>query len=238
MLHYQCSLDMQHGIAHTSHIMRDNTTRTEWHHRALGSTHIIITPLDDIPAGNDNFLTSDDIAVISELGCDKRKREQATWRNALRKLLATFGNDWEHSPIAYLPVGAPYLTECPLHIGVSHTSAHAAIIVSERPCAIDIEQLSRCFSRIASRYLSSDEYKKYGDTLLPETWCAKETLYKVSGRNGLKLTSDLQIIASDNGTLTGAIHQPDGTWNKYLLHTFRHADTVCVWTDSMISKGI
>lgn len=238
MPHPQCSRDMQHGMTPTANILQDTATCTAWYHRVHGSTHIIITPLDDIPDGGDSFLTADDMAVISELGCDKRKREQASWRNALRKLLSTFGSEWAHTPIAYRPAGAPYLTDCPLHIGVSHTSAHAAIIVSERPCAIDIEQADRNFSRIASRYLSADEYKKYGDTLLPEAWCAKETLYKISGRNGLELTSDLQITTSDNDTLTGAIRQPDGTWNKYLLHTFRHDDTVCVWTDTMLSEGI
>ncbi len=140
----------------------------------------------------------------------KRYREGAAWRSFLRSELQKIGLDEDAKcTIEYDCVGAPRLIGSLLHFSVSHTSTHVAIVVSDRQCAVDIEALARNFARVKGRYISSDEAQlESGDTpLLPLIWSAKETLYKISGGEGLDLINDLKIkqISPDSDTLIGTI---------------------------------
>lgn len=76
------------------------------------------------------------------------------------------------------------------------------------PCAVDIEPLARDFGRAAVRFASAEE-RQLSDSplLLPALWCAKETLYKYSGRRNLDLLRDLRIerFDPDEGRMTGRI---------------------------------
>ena len=59
-----------------------------------------------------------------------------------------------------------------------------------------------------SRFASAEE-RQLSDSplLLPALWCAKETLYKYSGRRNLDLLRDLRIerFDPDEGRMTGRI---------------------------------
>ena len=156
-----------------------------------------------------------------------RRSEQTAWRSIVRRFAGDF-------PIAYTPAGAPYLQGGGPQIGVSHTDSEAAVILSEWRCAIDIERQDRNFRRIAARFVSPEEASmSCSDTalFLPILWCAKEALYKFSGRTGLGLIEDLRVLRAepDAGTLMGAIRSTDGTWREYPMHAFTGGDTVCVW---------
>lgn len=109
--------------------------------------------------------------------------------------------------IAYNAVGAPVVCNYPLHIGVSHCPGYVAVCFSDRPCAVDIEPLARDFGRAAVRFASAEE-RQLSDSplLLPALWCAKETLYKYSGRRNLDLLRDLRIerFGPDEGRMTGS----------------------------------
>lgn len=83
-----------------------------------------------------------------------------------------------------------------------------AVIISERRCAIDIEDIGRDFSRAASRFMTPDECALGCDPRLQAAvWCAKETLYKYSGKKGLSLTEDIAVtgVDFDNSTISGRI---------------------------------
>ena len=62
--------------------------------------------------------------------------------------------------------------------------------------------------RAAVRFASAEE-RQLSDSplLLPALWCAKETLYKYSGRRNLDLLRDLRIerFDPDEGRMTGRI---------------------------------
>ena len=64
------------------------------------------------------------------------------------------------------------------------------------------------FGRAAARFASAEE-RQLSDSplLLPALWCAKETLYKYSGRRNLDLLRDLRIerFDPDEGRMTGRI---------------------------------
>ncbi len=117
-----------------------------------------------------------------------RQREYFAWRAIVRRAI---GRD---AAIAYNAVGAPILTNYPFRITVSHCQGRVAVGISDRPCAVDIERIDRHFRRILSRYLSPEEQRLSAHPLFPAiAWCAKETLYKYAGRQGLDLLNDLHI---------------------------------------------
>ncbi len=133
------------------------------------------------------WATDEERAAVRDFG-DARKREYLAWRAIVRR---TIGHD---AMIAYNPVGAPILTNYPFHITVSHCQGRIAMGISDRPCAVDIERIDRNFRRIRSRYLTPEEQRLSAHPLFPAiAWCAKETLYKYAGRQGLDLLDDLHI---------------------------------------------
>ncbi|MCD7970706.1 MAG: 4'-phosphopantetheinyl transferase superfamily protein [Alistipes sp.] len=126
----------------------------------------------------------------------QRRTQHLAARAALRAIAPT-------ASIAYNENGAPELTAADVeysHVGFSHCDGAAAVIVGRRPCAIDIENASRDFSKAMPRFVSQRECRlpAAGHPLFaPAMWCAKETLYKFAGIPGLDLLRDLEVTALD-----------------------------------------
>ncbi|MFR9503387.1 MAG: 4'-phosphopantetheinyl transferase superfamily protein [Rikenellaceae bacterium] len=148
----------------------------------------------------------EDLAAIAQ-SCHKRQREQLTWRRMVRKHLAP-----HIISITYNEAGAPQIGS-ELHLGVSHSASLAAIIISHRPCSIDIEALDRDFSKVAPRYITPSEALLREDSdkehLQPLLWSAKETLYKYANCKELSLLDDIRIHEIGNNTFTGSIKPHD-----------------------------
>ena len=71
---------------------------------------------------------------------------------------------------------------------------------SENRCAVDIETLSRRFDRIASKYMTDAEGLLDGaeHPLFPAAaWCAKEAVYKYSGKSRAEFLRDIAITGCD-----------------------------------------
>ena len=132
-----------------------------------------------------------DLRLAAALKPASRREEFLMWRSIVYRRLPD-------AEIAYNAVGAPVVCNYPLHIGVSHCPGYVAVCFSDRPCAVDIEPLARDFGRAAVRFASAEE-RQLSDSplLLPALWCAKETLYKYSGRRNLDLLRDLRIERFD-----------------------------------------
>lgn len=148
------------------------------------------------------WTTADERAAAASFASERRRAEFLTWRTVVRREL---GRDVR---IEYNDLGAPRLTDCDVHISVSHCAGRVAVCFSNGPCAVDIEPESRNFSRAARRYMTPAERSLSDDPLLPGiVWCAKEALYKYSGRGELDFLTDLRIERADPaaGTLTGRI---------------------------------
>ncbi len=132
--------------------------------------------------------TTDDERATARNFAATRQLEFLAWRAIVRRAI---GRD---AIIAYNSVGAPILTNYPFRITVSHCQGRIAVGISDRPCAVDIERIDRNFRRILSRYLTPEEQRLSAHPLFPAiAWCAKETLYKYTGRTGLDLLDDLHI---------------------------------------------
>ncbi len=162
------------------------------------------------PYGGQHHLTQSDISHIESLRSAKRQAEVASWRSLLR---STFSIT---SDILYHPSGAPYIFGYEGFISVSHSSEYVAVMISEVPCAVDIESISRNFERVSSRYVSTFESELIADgakekpLLLPILWSAKEVLYKLSPLDGLDLLDDLHILSIENCLIHGSVKGVDG----------------------------
>ena len=75
----------------------------------------------------------------------RRRAEYLTWRAVVYRELGAV-------PIGYDAAGGPVLIGDPRHIGVSHGGGHAAVVISDHPCAVDIEPETRRFTRAAAHF--------------------------------------------------------------------------------------
>lgn len=76
-------------------------------------------------------------------------------------------------------------------------SGRVAVVLSNAPCAVDIECVARDFQRAVPRYLSPAEQQLSAHPHFPAiAWCAKETLFKYAASTtgqSLDLLRDLHI---------------------------------------------
>jgi phosphopantetheinyl transferase len=73
-----------------------------------------------------------------------------------------------------------------------------ALLISDSPCAVDIEDAARNFRNVASKYLSAAEQllaERYD--LFAEIWCAKEALYKYHRKGGVDYVEQISILDYD-----------------------------------------
>ena len=138
----------------------------------------------------------EDVVAVEGLSNERRRCEVLAWRAMVRREL---GKD---VAISYDDYGAPNVSLLDTYISVSHSRGVVALLISDAPCAVDIEHIARNFRGVASKYLSIEELalaERYD--LYAEMWSAKETLYKYYRKGSLDLAQDISIVeysATDN----------------------------------------
>lgn len=123
---------------------------------------------------------------------DTRRAEWLFWRMLLNRALPG-------AVARYNDVGAPEVEGA--FISVAHCPGYAALLVSDRRCAVDIERRGREVPR-PRRFFTPSELSLGLDPLV--LWCAKEALYKYAGVSGLDLYEDLHVLSFSAGRLTGS----------------------------------
>ena len=155
-----------------------------------------------------------DIAAIEGFAVASRQAERLAWRIMLRSW-ATSNLQWrgEELEVEYSQLGAPTILNFPYnHISVSHCRSKVAVVISDGPCAVDIDSINRNFQSVAPRYLSPEEQALAQDTTMQAAmWCAKECLYKLSGRSALNLRDDIHVkdVDMQQGVIRGGILHDD-----------------------------
>ena len=147
-------------------------------------------------------VSDEDRALVATFASNKRRREALAWRAALYRMLGSIVRT------TYDKHGAPIIEGSSLHLGVSHSRTHIAIITSEKECAVDIESLDRDFSKAFVRYLTPSERTLSDDARYPAVaWCAKEALYKLHRRGVSDIASELTLLEADlaRGLLRGTV---------------------------------
>ena len=147
---------------------------------------------------------AEDWEVASRFGSEHRRCEALAWRAIVRREL---GADCR---ISYDEWGAPVVDSANTHISVSHCDKFVAVIISDHPCAVDIESLDRNFVRIAERYMSQEESQLCSDERwCAMVWCAKEALYKLYRKGGIDFLRDIKILSYDTASQSIEASLPD-----------------------------
>lgn len=135
---------------------------------------------------------------------EQRRREWLASRVLLQEL--TGGPAY----IAYRPNGAPYLPDSLRQISISHTKGYAAVLLQDGPTAgIDIEYRSGRVLKVRRRFMNPEEEEaidmEHETEHLLLHWCAKETLFKMIGREEVDFLRHLHVRAfpyADEGCFT------------------------------------
>lgn len=92
------------------------------------------------------------------------------------------------------PSGIPYFENNDLQISITHSYPYVAAIVSKKKSVgIDIEKKGRNISKIAPRFLSTEEYHNWNqnEEKLTLAWSAKESVYKAIKIPGLSFQKSI-----------------------------------------------
>ncbi len=146
---------------------------------------------------------------FNKLVSEKRKLEYLGVRVAFKVL---FG---KKVVIQYDGDGKPFLTDNSFQLSVSHSKNLIAVIAhSTRPVGIDIECSTDKIQKLYKRFLSKTEQKELSDgkniNQLLLAWSAKETLFKIIGKEAVDFANQLRIFPFDvksNGEIV-AEHYP------------------------------
>ena len=158
--------------------------------------------------------TEKDLSVLDSNSNERRKKE---WLVA--RILAEQLTDEKDSRIIYDEHKKPFLSRrdgnpenSKKHISLSHSHNLLAVIIDEQETGIDIEVIKPKVVRIKEKFMSEEELgslqKEKQEEQLTTYWCAKESLYKLYGRNELVFNKHLIIEPfqySEKGVIRGWI---------------------------------
>ena len=171
------------------------------------------------------------LSQLEKITAEQRRREWLASRVLLQALVEA------PSYIAYYPNGAPFLPDSFLHLSISHTKGYAAVLLQEHPAAgIDIEYRSGRVAKIRSRFMNAGEEagidKEHEAEHLLLHWCAKETLFKMIGREEVDFLRHLHVCpfpyAEEGSFSVCETRTGDGT--VYQLNYLVTPDFVLTWS--------
>lgn len=135
-------------------------------------------------------LTDEDKVLFNNFKNESRKREFLATR-----ILLT--NHKLNKQIKYSKVGAPYFEYNNPYISISHSNLLVTVLISNKNCAIDIEQITPRASKIVNKFLSEKEIKlisgpyfKINSVLF---WTVKEAIYKFLKKQNVIFSKQIHI---------------------------------------------
>ncbi|MDO5323669.1 MAG: 4'-phosphopantetheinyl transferase superfamily protein, partial [Clostridia bacterium] len=95
--------------------------------------------------------------------------------------------------VRFDPSGKPRFTDSPLHFSLSHSGRLAAVLISDAPCGVDVEQLRpEVAARLHERCLSDVERARSCDFF--ELWTKKECIAKLDGSGMRNHPSEINTL--------------------------------------------
>lgn len=160
--------------------------------------------------------TCEELNEVARFTAEHRRREVLAWRSIVRRKMG------ESCKIGHDEWGAPIVDTPNRYIGVSHSKEFVAVIISDEPCAVDIESPDRNFEGVAERYMSNEERKLCCEDGWPaKVWCAKEALYKLYRKGGIDFIEDIKISGYDSDSQIIEASLPD---RKHIVVRIEHGD--------------
>ncbi len=142
-------------------------------------------------------LTFHEIKRYDSINHSNKKLEFAASRFLKHQL---YGN----VEISYLEHGSPFisLNNTPTLLSITHSYHLTAISLSSSfPVAIDLELIGPKSVKLAPKFCSEEESKLFdtqSESDMTLLWSFKETLYKLSDRNGLIFKTDIKVFKEGN----------------------------------------
>jgi 4'-phosphopantetheinyl transferase len=138
-----------------------------------------------------------------------------TQRLAIRVLLKLLTGSID---LQYFSEGKPFLSNPNVYLSISHSHDMVALIINPvHETGIDLEAIDPKILRVKNKFMSSFELsaidpEKQIDHLYVY-WCAKEALYKLYGKKGIRFIEDLPITpftySLQGGRIKGSIRLKD-----------------------------
>lgn len=150
---------------------------------------------------------------------------------SIRHLLNQFG--YTDLDLEYDEHGKPHLKDGK-YVSISHSFHFTAVIVSHKKVGVDIEKQREKIKYIAPKFTPIEEYESLGkDDLIKKltiVWGAKESIYKLFGKQGLLFLHDIYVHDFDfEASTTYANVTYKGIKEDYLLKFLEIEDFICVY---------
>lgn len=159
-------------------------------------------------------LSSQDDEAFRAIRHPKKSEELLAGRLAANALAVYLGIPY--SGLYKDECNKPYLINSSFHISITHSHPYAAAVIHKyKPTGIDIEKPQPKLLKIAHKFLNPAELDDARSDIakLCVYWCAKETLYKIYGRQKLLFRENLFVepfVIDDSGYLKCAIVTDEG----------------------------
>ena len=158
---------------------------------------------------------------------EKRKVEWLTTRLLIRQLIGP------NFTISYQESGKPILKHTKFrHISISHSRDFAAVILHENlSVGIDIESITRDFTRVENRFLSDEERAETNrdPQLQCLFWCAKEAIFKLVDDQGVDFKKQIRLsFNSVSNRFSGKFISEEKETDYQLYHEF-FTESCLVW---------
>ncbi len=182
------------------------------------------------------YLNDSDRAKFDSFRSKSRKLEFLSVRALLRELIGP------QASIVYDRNNKPYLKDGSHFISISHSNNLTAILLSSNErVGVDLEYMSANITAFAFKFLNRNEIittdtdrKRYH---LYIHWCAKEALYKICDKEGIRLRSDITIEPFDvanSGEITGRVRS-ESMDESFTLRYSRYENYTIVWTKKLFA---
>lgn len=140
-----------------------------------------------------SFFSAQEEAEYRQLGSARRMRERTATLHLLHHTLGV-GDALHH-----YGNGKPYLSAGSRRISISHTRSQVALALHPcREAGVDVESMARSMAKVAPRFLSASELAAC-TTQAQQclAWCAKETVYKLAGEDGVDFAAQIRLNPFD-----------------------------------------
>lgn len=157
---------------------------------------------DFAPENFHEELLPNEVLKLNKIQNTIKKREFVATR-MLRNSI--FGKD----EITYDVIGAPHISSNK-YISISHTTDVVGIAVSDYKIGFDLEAIRGLALKTFPKFLHDEEIEMFdtsSEIEMTMAWSAKETLYKLAGRNEISFKDDLRLFKKDEAWF-GRIHNP------------------------------
>lgn len=184
----------------------------------------ITESIDELKQQLSRFDSSELEKIISE----KRKLEFLGVRVAMKILLG------EEKTIRYDVDGKPSLKDKSYQISISHSGKWIAVMAHPtRPVGIDIEIPTAKIQKLYKRFLNDTEQEELSEgkntNQLLLAWSAKETLYKIIGKEAVDFLNQLRIFPFNETTIGKMTAEHIPTKKKYQLHYIQNSEYTLVY---------